>query len=77
MNSESESPNPAYKDHVKPRRGFYACATALRVTRAFRCGSGGSYGRPGVPGQPVRNTGRPTSAVAAVAASLKRFDGRA
>ena len=59
--------------HVKPRRGSYACATALRVTRAFRYGSGGSYGRPGVPGQPVRNTGRPTSAVAAVAASLKRF----
>ena len=43
------------------------------MTRAFRYGSGGSYGRPGVPGQPVRNTGRPTSAVAAVAASLKRF----
>ena len=59
--------------HVKPRRGSYACATALRVTRAFRYGSGGSYGRPGVPGQPVRNTGRPTSAVAAVAVSLKRF----
>ena len=59
--------------HVKPRRGSYACATALRVTQAFRYGSGGSYGRPGVPGQPVRNTGRPTSAVAAVAASLKRF----
>ena len=43
------------------------------MTRAFRYGSGGSDGRPGVPGQPVRNTGRPTSAVAAVAASLKRF----
>ena len=67
----THSPQPTA--HVKPRRGSYACATALRVTRAFRYGSGGSYGRPGVPGQPVRNTGRPTSAVAAVAASLKRF----
>ena len=70
----THSPQPtAHTAHVKPRRGSYACATALRVTRAFRYGSGGSYGRPGVPGQPVRNTGRPTSAVAAVAASLKRF----